>query len=293
MKLGLQIYAFNQQKEGKEIHSALGEIARTADEAGFSSLWLMDHFFQLEMIGAPTDPMLEVYTTLGYLAGLTSRIRLGAMVTGVIYRYPGVLAKTISTLDVLSNGRTNLGIGAAWYEKEAVGLGIPFPPVKERFERLEETLQIIKQMWSGEHGSYNGKHYQLAETINNPQPIAKPHPSILIGGMGEKKTLKLVAKYADACNLFGFVEDDILKHKLNVLKKHCEDIGRDYDEIEKTILVGAGLTDKDSSVNKTVSKIKSYVDLGFHHVILNGLNEINLVQKASQEVLPAVIDYTT
>src|SRR5512139_3383067 len=208
MKIGLQIPNFTWPGSPANLGSKLAEIARTADDAGFASVWVMDHFFQIGSrdrsmgLGPSEDEMLEGYSTLSYLAGMTKKVTLGTMVTGVIYRYPGILVKTVTTLDVLSGGRAYLGIGAAWNEREARGLGVPFPPVKERFERLEETLQIANQMWSENNGAYAGKYYQLAETLCTPQPLSKPHPPILIGGSGEKKTLQLVAKYADACNLF-------------------------------------------------------------------------------------------
>src|ERR1051325_9687384 len=223
MKIGLQIPNFTWPGGPKEIHTKLVEIARTADAAGFSSVWVMDHFFQIGRpnnpsgLGPAGDEMLESYSTLSYLAGFTQNVRLGALVTGVVYRHPGILIKTVTTLDVLSGGRASLGIGAAWNEREARGLDVPFPPVRERFERLEETLQITKQMWSGNHSPYNGKHYQLAETICSPLPISKPHPPILIGGMGEKKTLGLVAQYADACNFFAGPDLEALQRKLSVL----------------------------------------------------------------------------
>jgi F420-dependent oxidoreductase-like protein len=196
----------------------------------------MDHFFQIPGLGQAEEPMLEGYTALGFIAGQTSRIKLGTMVTSATYRNPGILVKTVSTLDVLSGGRAYFGIGAGWYEREHLGLGVTFPPLKERFERLEETLQIAHQMWSGEVGEYNGKHYHLAETLNSPQVLSRPHPPILIGGGGEQKTLRLVAKYADGCNLFLRIGDDVLRHKFDVLRQHCEAEGRPYEEIEKTTL---------------------------------------------------------
>ncbi len=188
------------------------------------------------MLGPATDPMLESYITLGYLAAVTKRAKLGTMVTGVIYRHPGILVKMVSNLDVLSGGRAYFGVGAGWYERECLGLGLPFPPLKERFERLEETLQIAKQMWGGEVKPYQGKHYQMGEPINNPQPLTRPHPPILIGGSGEKKTLRLVAQYGDACNLFAFAGAGEIARKLEVLKQHCDDVGRSYNEIERTAL---------------------------------------------------------
>ena len=239
MKFGLQIVQFNWPGSPVNIGPKLAEIGKTAESAGFDSIWVMDHFFQMDMPGMglkPEEPMLEGYTALSYLAAVTERARLGTMVTGVNYRHPGHLLKIVSNLDVLSGGRANLGIGAGWYEREAKGLGFPFPPVKERFERLEETLQIVKQVWSGDISAYEGQHYHLAEPMNNPQPLTRPHPPILIGGGGEKKTLRLVAQYANASNLFAFLGNDVIAHKLDVLKQHCDDVGRDYNDIEKTAL---------------------------------------------------------
>jgi F420-dependent oxidoreductase-like protein len=216
--------------------TTLRDIVQTAEQGGFHSLSVMDHFFQIEHVGPPEMEMLEAYTTLGYIAAHTSRIKLGALVTGVIYRYPGLLAKTVTTLDVLSGGRAYLGIGAAWFEREAVGLGVPFPALKVRFEQLEEALQICKQMWSPDNGPFHGKHFRLAETLCVPQPVSRPHPPILIGGGGEQRTLRLVARYADGCNLFEFIGWDALEHKLEVLRHHCDAEGRDYGSVEKTLL---------------------------------------------------------
>src|SRR5512137_2385250 len=230
MKIGLQVPNFTWPGGPADIASKLAEIARTADETGFASLWVMDHFFQIGSrdramgLGPAEDEMLEGYSTLAYLAGFTKKVKLGTLVTGVIYRHPGILVKTVTTLDVLSGGRAYLGIGAAWNEREAKGLGVPFPPVAERFQRLEEALQIAKQMWSDDNGPYAGRHYQLAETLNSPQPLSKPHPPILIGGTGEKKTLRLVAQYADACNLFARMGIDGLRAKLDVLQRHCDTV---------------------------------------------------------------------
>jgi F420-dependent oxidoreductase-like protein len=196
------------------------------------TLSVMDHFFQMEAAAPPTDPMLECYTALGYLAGVTTTLRLRTLVTGVTYRHPGLLAKMMTTLDVLSRGRAELGIGAAWYEREHRGLGVPFPPVAQRFEMLEEGLQICLQMWSDDDGPFAGRHYQLAETLCRPAPVSSPRPRIMIGGGGERKTLRLVAQYADACNFFGGPEE--VAHKLAVLHRHCDDVGRDPAEIEVT-----------------------------------------------------------
>src|SRR5438552_16499900 len=231
MKLGLQIPSFTWPGGAAEIGPTLADIARTADGAGYDSLWLMDHFFQIRNVGTPEEPMLEAYTTLGFLAAHTEPVGLGTLVTGVSYRHPGILAKTVTTVDVLSGGRAWLGIGAAWNEEEHLGLGVPFPPVAERFERLEETLKICLQMWRGDESPYQGKHYQLERPLNSPQSLTRPHPPILIGGGGEKKTLRLVARYADACNLFVSPE---LPRELDVLRAHCETEGRDYDAIPKT-----------------------------------------------------------
>lgn len=198
----------------------------------------MDHWFQMEDLGGPASPMLEGYTTLGYLAAVTERLRLGLLVTGVTYRHPGLLAKTVTTLDRLSGGRAMLGIGAAWYEREHTGLGVPFPSVSERFERLEETLEVCRQMWSDDDGPYDGTHYRLAETVCVPPPVQRPGPPVLVGGAGERKTLRLVAQHADACNIFG-QGHDVMAHKLDVLRRHCDDAGRDYDSIRKTVILAA------------------------------------------------------
>lgn len=235
MDLGIHYARFDLPGWDARLAERLGETARVADEGGVAMMSVMDHWFQMEDLGGPPAPMLEGYTTLGYLAAVTRRLRLGLLVTGVTYRAPGLLAKTVTTLDVLSGGRAVLGIGAAWYEREHRGLGVAFPPTAERFERLEETLQICRQMWSEDDGPYRGAHYELAETVCVPPPLRGRVP-VLIGGSGERKTLRLVAAYADACNLFGF-EPDEMKHKLDVLRRHCDDVGRDYDDIEKTVLV--------------------------------------------------------
>ena len=239
----------------------LAAAAKAADEGGAATFTLMDHYFQMERMRTSFDPMLEGYTALGFLAGITSRIELGLLVTGVTYRHPGLLAKIVTTLDVLSEGRALFGIGAAWYEREHEGLGVPYPPLGERFERMEETIQICNQMWSDNDGPFKGKHYELAETICQPPPIQQPRPPILIGGSGEKKTLKLVARYADACNLFA-MDPTVIPHKLDVLRGHCEDENRDYDAIEKTILgVGANpLTEPDQFLSEMDGFAKQGID---------------------------------
>ncbi|MGA7730704.1 MAG: LLM class F420-dependent oxidoreductase [Chloroflexia bacterium] len=273
MKLGLQVNNFTWHDQPQSIGPTFGSIGRKAEQAGFDSLWVMDHLFQIPGLGQAEEPMLEGYSALAYIAGQTERIKLGTMVTGVTYRYPGILVKTVSTLDVLSGGRAYLGIGAAWFEREHMGLGIPFPSLKERFERLEETLQIAHLMWSGEVTQYNGKHYQLAETLNSPQVLSKPHPPILIGGTGETKTLRFVAKYGDACNLFVRLGDDALRHKLDVLREHCRNEGRPYEEIEKTSLDRLHITRDGSEGSMSPQQAIDYfghvAGLGFDHALIS------------------------
>lgn len=239
MKVSITVPRFVYEGGDAAIGAEFAGIARDADQAGLDTLWVMDHFFQIEMVGPPNEPMLEGYTALAFAAGQTERIRLGTLVTGVTYRHPGILAKTVTTLDVLSGGRAWLGIGAGWNETEHLGLGVPFPSTSERFERLEETLEIVNQMWSDNDGPYVGDHFHLAETLCQPQPVTRPHPPILIGGGGEQKTLRLVAQYADACNFFAAPTDEAmatLAHKRTVLREHCERIGRDFSEIETSVL---------------------------------------------------------
>jgi F420-dependent oxidoreductase-like protein len=233
VQIGLHPTRFNWPDGDAQIGRHVAETIRRTEEAGFAGYWPMDHFFQIPIGGRPAEePMLEGYELLAFAAGITERMQLGLLVTGVTYRHPGLLVKTVTTLDVLSGGRAWLGIGAAWNEREHAGLGVPFPGLAERFERLEETLQIGLQMWSGEVSTYQGKHYQLAETLNQPMALRKPHPPIMIGGGGERKTLRLVARFADACNLFVTPE---LPHKLEVLRAHCDEVGRPYEAIEKTV----------------------------------------------------------
>ncbi|MEE8401937.1 MAG: LLM class F420-dependent oxidoreductase [Candidatus Hydrothermarchaeaceae archaeon] len=294
MKVGFSIYRFDWPGSPGNIGSTLKEISVAAEQAGFSSIWVMDHFFQLdEMVGPAEDPMLEAYSTLGFLAGSTKRMRLGTLVSGVIYRNPGLLVKAVTSLDVVSGGRANFGIGAAWYEREAMGLGFPFPALKERYERLEETIQIAKKMWSGDTSPYKGKHYQLAEPINSPQPITKPHPPILIGGGGEKKTLRLVAQYADACNLFAMGGIDDIAHKLDVLRHHCEDIGRPYDEIERTVLSMAHMAPDSMTVSDVINSCRDLAKLGIQHVIfaMPNIHEIEIFEKFGEEIIPAVSEF--
>jgi F420-dependent oxidoreductase-like protein len=277
MKLALHVTDFDYSGGPAAIGGTLARIASSAEQAGLDALTVMDHLFQIGMVGPAEDPMLEAYTTLGYLAGVTSRIRLGAMVTAAVYRPPGLLVKAVTALDVLSGGRAFLGIGAAWNEQEAAGLGLPFPPVAERFGRLEEVLQIARQLWSSEDGPYSGQYYQLAATINSPQPVQRRVP-ILIGGGGERKTLRLVARYADACNIFAGPEAG---HKLQVLHEHCAAEGRNYDEIAKTTMLGFDA----GQPAALVDQLRGLHELGFTtaHLILKRSDDF-----AAHEALAAV-----
>jgi F420-dependent oxidoreductase-like protein len=239
------------------------------------------------MVGGAELDMLEAYTALGFLAGHTSRVRLGTMVTGVSYRHPGILIKQVTTLDVLSGGRAWLGIGAAWFEREHVGLGVPFPPLKERFERLEEALQIALKMWDpDDNGPFEGKHYRLAEALNSPQPLTRPHPPILIGGSGERKTLRLVARYADACNLFG--DADTVRHKLEVLKDHCRAEGRNYNDIEKTVLFVFDPGPDGENVGKVVEQLGRLAEAGAQTVIgaVAGVEKLEPLEIMGRDILP-------
>jgi F420-dependent oxidoreductase-like protein len=266
--------------------ATLAATARAADDGGCSDFTLMDHYFQMESRAPAQEPMLEGYTALGFLAGQTRRIRLGLLVTGVTYRHPGLLAKIVTTLDVLSGGRAQLGIGAAWYEREHHGLGVPFPPVAERFERLEEALRICRQMWSDDDGPFDGKYYQLAETLCSPRPIQQPGPKVLIGGSGERKTLRLVARYADACNLFA-ASPSVVAHKIEVLAAHCDAEGRDPAEIERSIISGADpLADPDDFL----AQMRVYAQLGVDKVWVTptGDQPAGWVEQVCTLVVPAL-----
>jgi F420-dependent oxidoreductase-like protein len=294
MKIGLQVPVFTWPGGSAELATTLKQIAQTADGGGFHSLWVMDHFFQLDPMIGPADwPMLEAYSALTYLAAVTENVKLGALVTGVHYRYPGFLVKQVTNLDVLSGGRAYFGVGAGWYERESRGLGFPFPPTKERFERLEETLQITLQMWSDNNGAYEGSHYQLAETLCSPAPLAQPRPPIMIGGMGEKKTLRFVAQYADATNLFAWGGNDVLRHKLDVLKGHCDAIGRNYDDIERTALGSVTVGEGKMSVTDVIELCRGLADVGIQHAIFNMENthEITPLETFANEIIPAVAEF--
>jgi len=290
MKIGLQVPSFTWPGGGAAIREKFTEIAGSADDAGFASFWVMDHLFQIPMVGPAEQDMLESYSALSFAAGVTRRVALGTMVTGVTYRHPGVLVKTVTTLDVLSAGRAYLGIGAAWFEREHVGLGIAFPPLGERFERLEETLRIAHQMWSDENGRFDGAHFRLAETLCVPPPVSRPHPKILIGGMGEKKTLRLVARYADACNLFEFLGPERLAQKLDVLRRHCETEKRDYASIEKTTLGTVLLAPGKQSAADVIASCRVLAGLGVDQAIFNlpNVHEIAPLEVFGKEIIPAV-----
>ena len=288
MKLGLQIPYFTWPGGPPDVARKLGEIVRSAEAAGYDSIWVMDHHFQIPMVGPAEMDMLEAYTTLGFIAGQTSRVGLGTMITGVTYRHPGILIKEVTTLDVLSGGRAWLGVGAAWFEREHLGLGVPFPPLKERFERLEEALQIANQMWSDDNnGPYEGKHYRLAETINVPQALQKPRPRIMIGGGGEKKTLRLVAKYADACNIPG-MDPGAVQHKLDILRQHCEREGRNYDDIEKTVITVMNVGRDGSQAGELVEQLGLLREAGAQAALgaLIGVENITPIEAMGKHVIP-------
>jgi len=288
MQLAVHFPDFTLPGGSASIPTVLAATARAAEAAGVTTFTLMDHWFQMEAHAPASDPMLEGYTSLGFLAGQTERMQLGLLVTGVTYRPPGFLAKIVATLDVLSGGRAMLGIGAAWYEKEHRALGVPFPPITERFTRLEESLQVVRQMWSDNDGPYQGRHYQLLETLCSPRPIQVPHPPILIGGGGEKKTLALVAKYADATNLFDLGPDQVA-HKLDVLRGHCDAIGRDYATIEKTVISGI---DPRNDYDGFLALLERYAKLGITKVWTSALapDPVGYVSAVAGELVPRLAE---
>jgi F420-dependent oxidoreductase-like protein len=289
MKIGLQLPSFTWPGGTDAIAPTLARVARGADDAGFDSIWVMDHFFQIRGVGRPEEPMLEGWTTLGFLAANTSRARLGLMVGGVHYRAPGLWAKAATTLDVLSGGRAWLGIGAAWNEDESHGLGFPFPPLAERFELLEDTLRLVHEMWQGERGTeaaFEGKRTQATRLLNSPQAISRPHPPVMIGGGGERKTLRLVAQYADACNIFG--GPDQLTHKFAVLRERCAEVGRPFEEIERTNLQSVDL--RSETPAQIVDRFATLAEVGVQHVILNmaGVSDPGNLETFGREILPKV-----
>jgi F420-dependent oxidoreductase-like protein len=287
VRIGLQIPDFTRAAGPATLGADLATVARTADDAGFALIAVMDHFFQIGAVGPIENDMLEAYTTLGFLAACTSRASLLTLVTGAVYREPGILAKIVTTLDVLSAGRAWLGIGAAWNAEESRGLGIPFPPVAERFERLEETLQICLQMWRDDQAPYNGRHYQLERPIGHPLPLSRPHPPIMIGGTGERKTLRFVARYAQACNLFPSPD---LARKLDVLRAHCEAEGRDYDDIQKTCYYVYDVGARGERAAQVVDQLGGLAELGFDAAIGGVANvwDVTPLEIIGSEVIPQV-----
>jgi F420-dependent oxidoreductase-like protein len=287
VKLGVHVPDFTWPGGPRHLGEDLAAVGRAADAAGFDRLSVMDHLWQIRGVGPPEHEMLEAYTTLGFLAGQTSRIKLLTLVTGVVYRSPGLLAKMVTTLDVLSGGRAMLGIGAAWNEDEARGLGLFFPPIAERFEHLEDTLRICLQMWSDDDSPFAGTHANLGRTLNSPQALSRPHPPILIGGSGERKTLRLVARYAQACNLFSTPD---LEHKLDVLKEHCEREGRDYDDIEKTVLFNFDVGEHGERTAELIEQLRGLAQLGFQvaHGRVTDVWRIEPLEIIGREVIPAI-----
>ena len=287
MQVGLQISSFSWPGGAEAIGPTLGRIAREADEAGFDSIWVMDHFFQIRSVGRVEEPMLEGWTTLGFLAAQTTRARLGLMVGGVHYRLPGLWVKAATTLDVLSGGRAWLGIGAAWNQDESRGLGFPFPPLGERFEQLEETLQIAHAMFEGERGTegaHEGRQFSASRLLNSPQSISRPRVPIMIGGGGEQKTLRLVAQYADACNVFG--GPTAIHHKYEVLRRHCEDLGRDPDEIQRSTLQSVNLGAE--SPAEIIDRFGELADAGAQHLIFSvrDVHGHDVIERLGRDVLP-------
>lgn len=294
MRVGLQVPNFTWPGGQENLGDTFGLIAERAERAGFYSLWVMDHFFQIRGLGPAENEMLEGWSALAFAAGRTNRIKLGTMITGVTYRHPGILVKTATTLDVLSHGRAYFGIGAAWNEEEHRGLGVSFPPVKDRFERLEETLRIALQMWSGNDEPFHGQHYQLERPLNSPQPVTKPHPPILIGGGGERKTLRLVAQYGDACNLFARLGLEEVQHKLDVLREHCQALRRPYEQIEKTTLDTLHITRDGRNGTLSPAAALEYFDrlaaIGIDQAVFSmpNVTDIEPFELLTTEIIPGV-----
>jgi F420-dependent oxidoreductase-like protein len=287
VELGLQISNFTWKGRGPKLGETLADIARTAEDVGFSSLWVMDHLFQIPPIGSARMEMLEPYTALAFIAAQTKTATVGTMVTGVTYRNPGYLCKQVSTLDVLSGGRAVLGLGAAWFDREHRAYGIPFPPLKERFERLEETILVLKQLWSREDGRFEGRHYTFKETLNSPQPLQKPHPPLLIGGRGEKKTIKLAAKYANAYNIHTD-DPEVASHKFAVLRAHCEAAGRDYNEIKRTVLMAMDPGEAGERSGELVEQLGRMAEAGAQaaYGYLPHVDRLEPLEVAGRDVLP-------
>jgi F420-dependent oxidoreductase-like protein len=293
VKLGLQLNSFDWNGGSERFGRTLANIGRAAEEVGFDRIGVTDHVWQHPIMGGPEADEPECYTALAFLAANTERAMLTAMVTGVHFRYPAVLAKTVTTLDVLSGGRAWLGIGSGHYEEETRGLGIPFPPQKERFEMLEETVQICLRMWSGERGDerpFEGKHYRLERPLNLPQSLSRPHPPIMIAGDGERKTLRLVARYADACSLRPKLD---LPKKLDVLRRHCEAEGRDYEKIEKTCAFAFDVGEDGEKVEQLIGQLRWLGEMGVETVIgvVPNVDRIRPLEIIGREIIPAIVDF--
>lgn len=291
MHIGLQIPSFKTPGGTAAIRPKLKEVVTAAEAAGFYSLWVMDHYYQIKgLFGeAYTDPMLEAYTTLGYFAGLTEKAYLGVLVTGVIYRHPAVLMKMVNTLDILSGGRAYFGIGAAWYEDEAKGNGIPYPSTLERFEQLEDSLKLAKALWNSDEISFTGQHFSAPAMTNNPRPLSNPHPRIMVGGTGPNKTLRMVAQYADACNIGDWVGKENMQKALDDIKRHCDALGRDYNTVEKTCLGTVHLSGKDT-VGGVINRVRELSAMGFTHAIFNmpDVYTITPLETFAKEIIPSV-----
>jgi F420-dependent oxidoreductase-like protein len=295
MKVGLQISSFTWPGGPEAIGPTLARIVRDADDMGFDSIWVMDHFFQIRGVGRVEEPMLEGMTTLGFMAAHSKRARLGLMVGGVHYRNPGLWVKATTTLDVLSGGRAWLGIGAAWNEEESRALGFPFPPLGVRFEMLEETLRIAHEMFAGERGSessFQGHQYRAERLLNSPQSISRPRVPIMVGGGGERKTLRLVAQYADACNVFGSPEG--IARKYAILDAHCAAVGRDPTEIERSTLqnvrLGPAGSARTESPQQVVDRFGELSDAGADHVIfeLKDIHVPEYLETVGKDIIPAL-----
>jgi F420-dependent oxidoreductase-like protein len=294
VKVGLQISSFTWPGGDAAIGPTLARIVRTADEAGFDSIWVMDHLFQIRSVGRPEEPMLEGMTALGFMAAHSSRARLGLMVGGIHYRPPGLWLKAATTLDVLSGGRAWFGIGAAWNEEESRALGFAMPPLGTRFEMLEDMLRAAHEAWQGEHGSdaqFVGRHVRMDRVMSSPQAISRPHPPILVGGGGERRTLRLVARYADACNVFG-TDPEKLRHKFDVLRRHCADVGRDYGSIEKTILTSVSITPDGARGSQTpqslVERLAGAAEVGAQHAIFSvrDVHDVSKLELIGAQAIP-------
>lgn len=289
MELGLQISNFTWKGRGPKLAETLVNIARTAEDAGYTSLWVMDHLFQIPPIGSARMEMLEPYTALAFIAANTRTATVGTMVTGVTYRNPGYLCKQVSTLDVLSGGRASLGLGAAWFDREHKAYGIPFPPLKERFERLEETILVLKQLWSRDDGPFEGKHYRFKETLNSPQSLQKPHPPLVVGGRGEKKTIKLAAKYANAYNIHTD-DPEVAHHKFEVLRAHCDAVGRDYSAVRRTVLMAMDVGEGGEKAAELVEQIGRMAEAGAQaaYGYLPHVDRLASLEAVGSRVLPRV-----